>query len=179
MQAGDTLVWSDNPQSINGNSYTATDYSLNYSLRGPSVLDVTAATDNDGWKTTITNVQSAILLPGQYRWAAYLTKTGERITAGTGDFKILDNIAGLTAGADVRSFYEKALAAAEQALADFSASGGKPKEYQIADKHFIFNDIKDILAIVNFFNAKVTGEDAAEKMAQGLGNPRRIFGRFG
>lgn len=179
LQSGDTLVWTDTPQTIGTTLYTSDAYTLTYSLRGVSVLDVIAESNGNGWQTTITAAQSAILNAGLYRWAAYLSKTDQRITAGTGDFKITTNIAELAAGSDIHTFYEKALANAEQALADFSASGGKPKEYTIADKHFVFNDIREILAIVNYWTAKVLTENAAEKIASGQGNPRRLFGRFG
>ena len=179
LQSGDTLIWTDSSQTINSKLFVSGEYALSYSLRGASVLDVSSIASGDGWQTTITSAQSAILAPGLYRWAAYLSKTGVRITAGTGDFKITANIAELAAGTDIRSFYEKSLAAAEQALADFSASGGKPKEYTIADKHFVFNDIGEILKIVNFWKARVITENSKEQIAQKQGNPRRLFGCFG
>ena len=179
FQSGDTVSWNDTAQLINGISYDSSAYDLSYSLRGASVLDITATANTEGWATTITAAQSTILVAGSYRWAAYLTQTDVRITAGTGDLTIKPNIFALAAGTDIRSFYEKALADTEQAMADFAASGGKPKEYTVADKHYVFNDLKQIQDLAYYWNACVTAENAADQIAQGLGNPRRTFLRFG
>jgi hypothetical protein len=183
MQAGDTLVWGDHPQTIDRNGYTSSLYTLSYSLRGPSVLDVTSvANDDSGWQTTITSTQSAGLLPGKYRWVAYLVDIATqatRITAGVGDFYVKPDIFAQQAGSNTDTAAQAALKAARQALADFSASGGKPLEYTIADKHFKFNLITDIMKVVQYWQAVVVSEQAAENLAQGLGNPRRAFLRFG
>jgi hypothetical protein len=182
MQAGDTLVWGDHPQTIDRIGYTPELYTLSYSLRGPSVLDVTAETNGECWQTTITSTKSAGLLPGKYRWAAYLadkaTKT-TRTTAGVGDFFVKPDIYAQQAGSNTDTAAQIALKNARQALADFSASGGKPLEYTIADKHFKFNLITDIMKIVQYWEAVVVSEQTAENLAQGLGNPRRAFLRFG
>ena len=184
MQAGDTLAWRDSARQINDVNYTAGVYTLSYAIRGPSVLDVTAVTSGDqgGWETTITGSASADLLPGRYRWSAYLTDIATgliRVTAGMGDFYVRANVFAQTAGATTDTFAQAALKAAEQALADFTSSGGKPQEYSVGDKKFRFATVGEIYQALQYWNAVVTSETAQEQLQQGLGNPRRAFLRFG
>ena len=175
LQSGDSASWHDGPQVINAIVYRSAGFSLKYSLRGPSVLDLTAVINGEGWQTSIGMTASANLAPGAYRWAAYLSSADQRITAGAGDLKITPNIALLPAGATALSFYEQALADAEKALADFSASGGKPKEYVIGDRRMTFSTLKEIQDALAYWNACVLYENTPDLLAQGLGNPRKNY----
>ena len=178
LQAGDSAIWTDTAATLNGVAYDSSTYGLTYSLRGQSALDLTAAAVGRGWQTNITCDQSAALIPGPYRWAAYYTATGQRITAGQGEITIALNLQTLAAGQTALTFYEQALASIEQAMAAYGSNGGAPLEWQIGTNRYRFNSLAEIQATAAYFNAAVTYEKTGNLLAQGQGNPRRIFANF-
>lgn len=180
LQAGDSAVWVDNsPISIGDVIYTSTGYGLLYVLRGPSALDLTATEISTGWRTNITTIQSASLTPGPYRWAAYLTATGERITAGFGDLTIAPNLQTLPAGQSALSFYEQALADTEAAMAAYASANGRPIEWQIGQNSYKFNALPDIQALAAYWRSCIAFENGPQLLAQGQGNPRKSYVRWG
>ncbi|MDD5247824.1 MAG: hypothetical protein PHY45_02495, partial [Rhodocyclaceae bacterium] len=122
---------------------------------------------------------SAGLTPGKYWWTAALTAAGERITAGRGELIIEADLADLTPPYDGRSQAEIALSDAETALASFKASGGKIKRYTIGSRTMEFQAITDIMQVVSYWRIKVSNEQSRRQIAQGLGDPRKLFVRFG
>ena len=180
LQSGDSAVWEDDAQTLCRVSYDNTGYSLTYSLRGPSALDLTATSSStgSGWQTAITPTQSAALLPGKYRWAAYYTATGVRVTAAEGEIEIGINLQTLAAGTTILSFYEQALAACEQAMAAYTSTGGQPVEWAIGANRYRFNSLTEIQAAAAYFNACATAEETRDMIKNGQGNPRKLFVRF-
>ena len=178
---GDSTYWYDEPYSdANGKIYNSNNYALTYVLAGPiaTPLVLTAGQNGTGWLTSITPVQSGSLGVGQYWWQAVLTATNERVTIGEGELEILVNLANAGANYDGRSQAEKALSDAEAALSTFQNTGGKIKKYTIGSRHMEFQTIVDLMLIVNYWKMAVDSERAASQIAQGLGNPKKLFVRF-
>lgn len=179
IQQGDSSSWHDDPATLNNINFDSTGYTLKYELRGPGApLTLTAAADGNGWKTSITTVQSEALTPGVWWFAAYYSATNIRVQAGEGEVIITPDLALAGANFSNLSVAETALKAAEGALATFNASGGKVKKYQIASRSMEFATVDEILKVVSYWKAKVLNEKTEKEIANGNGNPRRLYVGF-
>lgn len=182
LPAGDTPSWLDDPITLpDGRRADATAWTLKHYLRGPSALVLTATASGAQWLTALTAAASGNLQAGLYQWSAVLTggiAGAERITVATGQLTITPDVTAQAAGFDPRSRAQIALDACEAAMATFNATGGKVKKYQIAGREMEFQSIAELLQLHSFWKAKVLAEQAANSIAQGLGNPRALFVRF-
>lgn len=180
LPVGDSATWSDDPVQLD-DGRTATSgggWALAYYLRGPSVIDLVAAADGQGWKTTLSAAASAVLIAGTYSWSAALSKGAERITCGRGALVLTPDLSLATAGYDGRTVAQIALADCEAAMASFNATGGKVRKYEIAGRSMEFQSIADLMQLHAFWLAKVTAQQTTQSIANGLGNPRNLFVRF-
>jgi hypothetical protein len=113
--AGDTWKWTRALA-----DYLPSDgWVLTYSIRGLSVLldaDVVVTPGASNYAVAVAANKTAALLPGTYRWAAFVTKAGERYTADEGVLVVERNLSTAAAG-DALSHAEKALPIVEAALA--------------------------------------------------------------
>lgn len=179
LQQGDSASWDDYPfQDSTGKSYDSSVYALKYEIRGPAQLTLNAVADGNAWKTTLSLVDSATLVPGTYYWAAYATAAGERVTAGKGTFVIEADLAVAGANYDGRSDAEKTLASINSQLLA-RANGDFVTEYAIGDRSLKKEPTAELLAMKSRFEAIVRAERQAQSIANGLGNPRRVMVRFG
>jgi hypothetical protein len=179
ITAGDSASWSDEPfVDGHGNTLDSSAYTLKYLLRGPAILTLTAVADGTGWKTMLSTTDSATLGAGSYTWAAQLSKTGERVTIGSGSLAVLADLTTAAAGYDGRSPAEKALADAEAALADLAGSGKKVKAYKIGTREATYYTAGELIAAISYWRTKVLNERTARDIANGLGNPRNLMVRF-
>mgnify|MGYP001174207642 CR=1 FL=1 len=178
--AGDSASWTDEPYvDAAGRRYDAAGYALTYELRGPGApLTLSAQTDGQGWKTSLTTSASAALTAGLWFWAAILTATGERITIARGQVEVTADPVAQAAGYDGRSQAERALADAETALASFKSSQGKIKKYTIGARSMEFYAAAEILEVISYWRTKVQNERAAKSISDGLGNPKNLMVRF-
>lgn len=183
LMQGDSATWLDDPIRLPNGTLAdpAGGWTLRYYLRGPVSKDLTAtaAVSGGGWSTTLTASDSALLTAGPYGWAAQVSKAGERLTVGRGQTTIERDLAAVSGTHDPRSAAQRALEACEAALATFSASGGKVKSYQIAGRTMEFQTLGEVLQLQKFWALRVATEQAAGQVAQGLGNPRNLYVRFG
>ena len=94
-------------------------WALSYSIRGLSVLldaDVTVTPGVADYSVVVAANKTAPLLPGTYRWAAFVTKAGERYTADEGVLVVERNLS-TAAASDALSHAEKMLPIIEAVLA--------------------------------------------------------------
>jgi hypothetical protein len=172
--AGDTLDFT-----VSVADYPASDgWVLVYALRGPSVINLTASAVGDDHHIQADSATSSAWLPGDYTWVSTVSKAGQRYTVDSSRLKILPDLTQAVAGYDGRSVAEIALADAESALATFRSTKGRTKKYTIGSRSMEFDSAADILLEINFWKIKVGNERAANSIAQGLGNPRRMQVRF-
>lgn len=96
--AGDTITWVDSVAFDNqGNAITPSAWTLAYSIRGPSSLDLASTTGSGGWSVTALGTATAALIPGNYWWQATAIRIadGARFTVGTGQLLVqldLENV---------------------------------------------------------------------------------------
>ena len=179
LPSGDSATWVDDPINLaDGRRADASAWTLKYSLRGPSVLDLVAVASGKSWSTSITTAQSAALAAGAYVWSAAISKGAERLTVGSGPAAITPDLSVVSAAYDGRSVAQKALEACEAAMATFNATGGKVKKYEIAGRTMEFQTIGDLMTLHSFWRVKVAGEQTTSAIANGLGNPRNLMVRF-
>lgn len=177
LMAGDSFTWDDDASSDNlGNAITSASWTLTYYLRGQGTLDLTASAQGTGWRTSITEAQSAALAPGVYFYQARAVNGTSKITLGSGQLRIKPNISAAGANFDGRSQAKKDLEAVQAAIRALSTGG--VAEYTIANRSVRKVDLPDLIARESVLKTEVAREDKAEKIANGQGNPHALFVRF-
>ncbi|RIL03132.1 MAG: hypothetical protein DCC71_15485 [Proteobacteria bacterium] len=172
--AGDSVAWRRELA-----DYPATGgWAVAYALRGPDSLDLAATADGDAHVVELTAAASGALAAGRYLVAGFATLGAERATFYQGELELSPNPASLAAGHDPRTHARRVLEAIEAVLeqratrdqASFTLNGRALERWPIAD----------LLAFRDRYRREVAGEEAAARLAAGLGNPRRtIRTRFG
>jgi len=180
LTVGDSATWSDLPwvDSASRQMMTSAQWALTYVIRGPAELTVTALAQGNGWITSISPAQSAVLIPGTYVWSAQLSQTGQRKTIGGGTLLVKPDLSLVTEPMNAVSQAEQALADCETALATFTGQGGKIKRYSIAGRETEFQTITDIMRLRDFWQLKVNNQRARAAVRNGHGNPRTVRVRF-
>lgn len=179
LTAGDSAQWDDESFVQNGVRYDSATYALSYELRGPKQLTINAVAAGSGWRSTVAPADTAGLTAGAYWWSAIVTAPGIRRTVGSGQITIAASLSGITTdGYDGRSVAEKALANAEAALADLTASGQKVKKYQITNRSAEYYTATELIDAIRYWRGQVLREQTARDIANGLGNPRNLHVRF-
>jgi hypothetical protein len=184
IRAGDTVTWRDEAARDNlGNAITSSAWTLTYFIRfnrnnhGATAVGVASGS---GWQFTL----SAATTGGFHEddtgyWQAVATKAGETITIGAGQFEVDANLAytGTPAAFDNRTQAQKDLDAVQAAIRAI-VSGGVVQEYKIGTRSLKKYELADLLALESTLKASVKREQAAQLMANGLGNPHNLFVRF-
>lgn len=136
-----------------------------------------AAAENDDYRSTVTAATTASWAAGEYSWSSYVTKGSERYTVDSGFLTIKANPATVAAGTDLRSHARKALAAVE-AVIEGRASLDQ-EEYTINGRSLKRTPVADLIRLRSFYKSEVAREEAAERLAKGLGaNAGRLLVRF-
>lgn len=180
--AGDSYTWRDEETTDNlGNQISSSNtWLLFYVITGAVKIALTQSTTyQSGWQTVITAAQSATLIPaGTFQWQAYVTKSSERITLGTGQLIVAPNLSALAAGATTLKSQATIDLEAVQSAIRTLISGGAVQQYTIGNRSLQKMSMKDLLSLESKLKADVNKENKDAKIAQGLGNPDALFARF-
>ena len=176
--AGDTLNFC-----VDVADYLATDgWSLSYKLvprsASATAITINASAEGTGYRVQVGQSVTAAWVAGDYVWASYVSKAGERYTVGQGQIVIAPDPTALSPGYDGRSQAEKALADAEIALSTFKTTQGRVRKYTIGQRSMEFESSTEILPIISYWRLKVANERAAQSIADGNGDPRNLLVRF-
>lgn len=131
---------------------------------GADHLVQAAAADTDDWAL------------GWYAWETWVAKDLERYRLEAGQLQVVAGLIGATAGTDNRSQAQRALDDAKAALAAWNPT---KRRYRINGREMEFNSPSDIIAVISHWTAEVKREQAAEAMADGRPNPRKLLVRLG
>jgi hypothetical protein len=171
--AGDTLTWK---RSLS--DYPATTWTLKYRLiNSAGKFDITAAASGTDHLVTVISTTSATYTAGDYTWTAWVEKTGERVTVGSGTITIKPNIAALNT-LDGRTEAAKILDQLMAAYTSYTASNGHVAEYEIAGRRMKYRSAAEILTQINLWEARVASEKRAERIASGLSAGNKVLVRF-
>jgi hypothetical protein len=172
--AGDTVSWTKS-----FTDYPASVWTLKYRLiNSTTKIDITATASGDDYAIAVASATTVNWVAGKYDYTAWVEKTGERVTVGSGRMEVAPNLAALTtydARSDARKIYEALLAAYQT-----RATGGQTfvAEYEIAGRKMKFTDAAGWLNQINYWKSQVAAEDRAAKIAAGLGGGSRVLVRF-
>jgi hypothetical protein len=146
-------------------------------------IEAPAVLTGDGWRVTLTAQITAAMAPGAWDLQFISTVDGAPVTTGRGSLTVRKSLAFTgTAGAfDDRSQAQKDLAAIEEAIRQLV---GGAQEYQIGSlgsggRKVVRADLAELIKWRDRLKSEVMREKRAEMIAQGLGDPRRLYVRFG
>jgi hypothetical protein len=169
IAAGDTAKWSK----------TLADYpadqgwALNYELVNASQrYTFAAAASGSDFLVTVAAATTAGWVVGDYAWRARVSKASEVYTVGEGRVTVGASFASAT---DTRSQARRILEAIEATLEGRASSA--VERYTIAGRELRHYLPEQLLVLRDRYRADVRREEAAERMAQGLPNPSRVYVR--
>lgn len=183
IRAGDTVTWRDLAVTdALGNAVDSTSWNLITYLRNATAgngLTVVATAYGSGWQSTISATTSAGLAAGEWSWGARATNGAQALTIGSGSLMILPalNYSGSAGALDGRSQARQDLDAVQAAIRAL-VSGGAVKAYTIGSRKVEKFTLAELIELESRLKAQVARELAAERMANGLGDPRNLFVRF-
>ena len=184
IRAGDLIQWRlAATQDVFGNSISSPDWSVIYYLRTSFATGatVTSIAFNDGFQFSIASNVSATFKQGDWYYQAIANKSGEqKQTIATGAFKVLPSLEFTSnpLNFDGRSQVEKDLETIQAAIRNI-VSGGVVQEYKIGTRSAKKYELSELIMLESRYKAEVVREKQAELIANGLGNPRATFVRFG
>ena len=184
VRAGDILQWRDSEtQDVFGNAITSTDWSVTYYLRTNTAAEgatVTSTAYLSGWQFSVASTVTANFDAGNWYFQAVADKSSaEKQTILSGQFEVLPSLvySGSAAAYDGRSQIRKDLDQVQTAIRAV-ASGGGVKEYKIGTRQAKKYELAELFQLEAKLKAELAREEASEKIANGLGNPRNLFVRF-
>lgn len=183
IRAGDSVSWLQAAATDTlGNAVTSQDWTLTTYLRmntaGEGVTVVGVADGSGGWTNTIAAATTAAMDAGVWYWQAAATSGSAVVTIGAGSLTVNPSLAysGTAAAFDGRSQAEQDLEAVQTAIRAIISKGSK--QYTIGTRSFTTIDLPALMQRESQLKAIVAKEKAAESVAAGLGDPRRVFVRF-
>lgn len=190
IRAGDTVKWRDEAtrdnlgQPIDGSTHGLTYYlRTNHNHQGATVAGVTVpgTPSGTGWTFTIAKTTTDGFVADTWFWQAVATANvgGAVTTIGAGQLTVLEGLdyTGQPSAFDGRSQAQKDLDAVQAAIRAM-ISGGAVAEYTIGNRRLKKMELADLLTLEGSLKASVKREQAAQLMANGLGNPHNLYVRF-
>lgn len=171
LNAGDTARWLKALP-----SYPATDdWVLAYALvNAGQRIAFTATAQGSDHLVNVPAATTTAWAPGTYDYRASVIRAGDVFTVATGRITIEPAFG---AAVDARSHARRTLQAIEATLEGRASSA--TAEYQIAGRQMKYIPVPELLTLRDRYRRDVRAEDAADRIKAGLGNPGRIYVRFG
>lgn len=173
---GDRAAWK---RADLGADYPPASYSLKYSLRLESTgteIEITAGESGDEYVVEVASATTTSWTAGTYVWQAYITRTldSERVLVDSGSIKVVTNLD--ASSADPRT-HAKIVLDAIEAVIEGRATKDQ-EEYSIAGRSLKRTPIADLLLLRDRYRVEVAGEQAADRVASGVFDARKIQVRF-
>lgn len=172
--AGDTLSWRKILP-----DYPASAWTLTYSLINVgSKITITGTDDGDEHVLSASAATTAAWAAGDYNWVATVSDGTDRHTVDSGRITIKADIVAQLGGLDARTAARRALDDLRSALATWISSKGHVQSYMVDGTSMTFASAADLRARISILEREVAREEAAERLAAGLGSGRRVLVRF-
>ena len=173
--AGDTWAWTRTLS-----DYPAPTWTLKYRFKNESGgFEITATASGADHAVSVAAATTAAYTSGNYSWVAWVEGgSSEKYTVDQGTFTVLPDFRATAAGTalDTRSHARKTLANIEAAIEALNLG---VKSYTINNRAMTKRDLPELIQMRDTYKAEVAREEAAEKIANGLGNPKRFYVRWG
>jgi len=183
IRAGDSYSWIELPSVTNlGVDIKAPTWATTLYLRfnktheAATIAGVNRA--DGGWDFTISAATSTGFDAGQWFYQLIAASGSEVVTTRTGTLLVQPSLSytGSAAAFDGRSQAEKDLEAVQAAIRAIVSRGAKA--YTIGSRSYSAADLGELMQREAQLKGVVNREQAADKIAQGLGDPRSLFVRF-
>lgn len=179
------MKWRDNASTdVFGNAVSSSNgWTLTYYIRfnrNSHGATAVGTTYGQGWEFTLSaTTTDAFHADDTGYWQAVASKADEKITLGSGQFAVDENLyyTDTPAAVDDRSQAQKDLEAVQVAIRTI-VSGGVVQEYRIGQRSLKKYDMTELLTLESRLKAEVVREQKATMIANGLGNPHNLFVRF-
>lgn len=175
ITAGTTVKWMKS-----FSAHPASVWTLSYSLRGSTQLDVTATASGDLHEISITPVQTAALNATDadlnYWWTAFITDGTDRFKIGEGQLVVSPDLAEIAASYDGRTHAAIVLDALEAML-----TGKASKDQQsvwVGDRKIERLSPAELTEWIKVYESKVEKEKRDLERKQGRKRPRSVQARF-
>ena len=181
--AGSTVTWIEPPALVTDSPATSASWTLQVSFRtntaGEGATAAGTARADGGWDVALSATTTESWDAGTWYWQKKITSGAVVVVIGSGTTEVLPSLdyTGDPTAFDGRSQAEKDLEAVQAAIRAIISKGAK--SYSIGSRSFTSNDLGLLMQREAQLKAIVARERAAEKAAQGLGNPMSMFVRFG
>lgn len=183
IRAGDSYSWIERPgvtsigEDIEAPTWAATLY-LRFNKSAEAATIVGSSRADGGWDFTIPAATSAGFDAGQWFYQLVATYSGQKVTLRSGGLLVDASMeyTGSAAAFDGRSQAEKDLEAVQTAIRTIISKGAK--QYTIGSRSYTAADLGQLMDREAQLKAIVAREKAADKIAQGLGDPRSLYVRF-
>lgn len=142
--------------------YTPATYTLSFSIRGTSSLDVTAAQEGTQFKTV---VDTSTLSEGAAFWQAYISREGHRITIASGQSTLLPDLANQQTPFDGRTTAEFILEKVEA----YMRGDATVAKYKIGQRELQRHDLGELMKLRSQLKVEI---------ARSQGRGRRLLSRF-
>lgn len=178
IRAGDTWAWTRTLD-----DYSAATWVLKYRFKHPTAtgFEIVSTASGTDHAVSVAAATTTAYTAGTWSWSAWVQDiaTGlEKYTVDAGTMEILADFrsGAATTTLDDRSHARKVLTAIEAVIEGRAAKD--QEEYTIAGRSLKRTPIPDLIKLHARYTAMVAGEDAAAKLANGLGIARTIGVRF-
>ena len=143
---------------------------------GAAITFNNSGISGDDYVVQVAAATTAAYAAGDYSWAAYVLKSGERHTVDKGEVTLVPDPGVVSTPYDSRSFARKMLDQIEAALLAFQDAS--VKSYTIGSRSMTREDVPNILVMRDRWLWEVKNENDTAQIAAGLGNPRNVGVRF-
>jgi len=177
LVVGDTLVFDTSLPDYPASAGWTLTYRLIPRTSG-TAIEIPSTANGDAHAVSVSATVTALWAAGEYSWAGYATKAGERDTVESGTITLLPD-PGVAAAYDGRSQARKAVDDLHAAYASYLSSNGLVQEYTIAGRSTTFRKTSEILEALSYWELKLQAEEAAAGAAAGQPSKRRTYIRLG
>jgi hypothetical protein len=182
ITAGSTIQWIEPAATVNDAPATSASWTLQVDFRtntaGEGATVAGTARADGGWDVALSATTTESWDARTWYWQKRITSGAVVVITGSGTTEVLPSLSftGDPTAFDGRSQAEKDLDAVQAAIRAIVSKGAK--QYSIGNRSYTSNDLGLLMQREAQLKAIVARERAAEKIAQGLGDPRNVFVRF-
>lgn len=184
ITAGSTLQWIEPPGTDPaGDAATSASWTLTITFRtntaGEGATVTGTARADGGWDVALSAALTGAWDAGTWYWQRKITSGSDVVVNGSGTTTVvaLLDYTGDPTAFDGRSQAEKDLDAVQAAIRSLVSKNAK--QYSIGSRSYTSQDLGQLMQREAQLKAIVARERAAERVAQGLGDPMNMFVRFG